>query len=406
MRPVRLSTPKIAAAASAVLASLALAGPALASSVAAQAPRAGANVPTPVLKVQQILNGMTLHHTFIPSGSSTPTTEPLTGPDDITVLGQCLFTAFQNGVGAQGEPSTDGNTDSTVVEFTTAGAVIGQWDLIGKIDGITADPGTDMLIATVNEDANSSIYTIKPGAKPGDQVRHYAYNEALPHFGGTDAISIYHGHVLVSASAPGTTGTAAPSTSPAVYSVVFDSATGVATITPVFNDGATAHVANVGSSIGKVVSLALTDPDSNEVVPASGPRFAGDFMLTSQADQEQIYLTPYSEDWSQGDRLRVLSLSQSVDDTAWASGWGGRIFGSDSSADTIDVVTGPFVPGTVFVAVTPCDAGNAPSTCPAPGFPANYLGTLNPWTGNISPVSLVGPSFQPKGLIFIGHDSR
>jgi hypothetical protein len=405
MLPVRLSTPKIAAAAAAVLASLALAGPALASSAAARAPRAGAHVPTHVLKVQQILNGMTLHHTFIPSGSSTPTTEPLTGPDDLTVLGQYLFTAFQNGVGAQGEPSTDGNTDSTVVEFTTGGAVIGQWDLLGKIDGITADPGNDMLIATVNEDANSSIYTIKPGAKPGDQVRHYSYNEALPHFGGTDAISIFHGHVLVSASAPGTTGTAAPSTSPAVYSVVFDSATGVATITPVFYDGANAHVANVGSGIGKVVSLALTDPDSNEVVPASGPRFAGDFMLTSQADQEQIYLKPYSEDWSPGHRLRVLSLSQSVDDTAWASGWGGRIFGSDSSADTIDVVTGPFVPGTVFVAVTPCDAGNAPSTCPAPGFPANYLGTLNPWTGNISPVSLVGPSFHPKGLIFIGHDS-
>jgi hypothetical protein len=31
-----------------------------------------------------------------------------------------LFTAFQNGVGSQGEPSTDGNLDSTVVEFNRA----------------------------------------------------------------------------------------------------------------------------------------------------------------------------------------------------------------------------------------------------------------------------------------------
>ena len=109
-----------------------------------------------------------------------------------------------------------------MVEFTASGHVIRQWDLHGKCDGLTADPGRGVLIATVNEDANSSIYTITPGAKPGHQVRHYHYNKPLPHFGGTDAISIYRGHVLVSASAPGTTGTAAPQpTYPAVYSVVF-----------------------------------------------------------------------------------------------------------------------------------------------------------------------------------------
>ena len=122
-------------------------------------------------------------------------------------------------------------------------------------------------------------------------MRHYHYNKALPHFGGTDAISIYHGHVLVSASAPGTTGAAAPQP-PTRPSTPWCStaATHVATVTPVFYDEATARVANIGPSLGKTVQLALTDPDSNEVVPASGPRFAGDFMLTSQGDQEQIFL--------------------------------------------------------------------------------------------------------------------
>jgi hypothetical protein len=401
MRPFRLSTPKIVAAASTVLASLALAGPALASPAMAQAPSARSHWPKAALHVRQILTGMKLQHTFIPSGSSTAKTEPLTGPDDITVLGHHLFTAFQNGVGAQGEPSADGNTDSTVVEFTTGGHVIRQWNLHGKIDGLTADPGRDNVIATVNEDANSSIYTINPGAKPGHQVRHFHYNKPLPHFGGTDAISIYRGHVLVSASAPGTTGMAAPQPSyPAVYSVVFHRASHVATVTPVFYDEASARLANVGPGSGKAVKLALTDPDSNEVVPASGPRFAGDFMLTSQADMEQIFLQPRPF----GHSLRVLSLSQSVDDTAWARS-GGRLFGSDSSADAVDVVTGRFSTGAVLVAVTPCDAGNAPSTCPGPGFPANYLGWLNPWTGHISRVSLVGPAFQPKGLIFLGQVS-
>jgi hypothetical protein len=184
---------------------------------------------------------------------------------------------------------------------------------------------------------------------------------------------------------------------------VFHRATRIAAVTPVFYDEAKARVANVGPSYGKVVTLALSDPDSNEVVPASGPRFGGDFMLTSQGDMEQIFLQPGpSSVWSAGYRLHVLSLSQSVDDTAWSRTQGGRLFGANTAGDTIDIVTGPFRPGLVFVAVTPCDANDAPSTCPAPGFPPNYLGLLNPWTGHISKVSLAGPAFGPQGMVFVG----
>ena len=48
-----------------------------------------------------------------------------------------------------------------------------------------------------------------------------------------------------------------------------------------------------------------------------------------------------------------------------------------------------------------CDAGNAPATCPAPGFPANYLGQLNMYTGQITPVKLRGASLHPQGMIFV-----
>ena len=51
--------------------------------------------------------------------------------------------------------------------------------------------------------------------------------------------------------------------------------------------------------------------------------------------------------------------------------------------------------------MTPCDADNAPATCPAPGFPANYLGHLNMYTGQIPRVKLRGASLQPQGLIFV-----
>ncbi len=394
LKTVRMTT-KLATVATA----LAL-GLLLSASAAAAAPAGTHASAARGFHVRPILNGKRLWHSFRPAGSANREREHLSSPDDITVLGHHIFTAFQNGVGPQGEPSADGNTDSTVVEFTAAGRVIRQWELHGKCDGITADTARGILIATVDEDANSSIYTIGPSAPRGHQVLHYRYNDSpLPHKGGTDAISIYHGLVLVSASAPGTVGDPAPQpTYPAVYSVSFDRRTRTASVQPLFYDEATATAANRGAAAGKQVTLALTDPDSNEVVPRSAPRFGGDFMLTSQGDKEQIFLLRHGR---LGGHLAALSLSESVDDTAWARSRFGRLYGTNTGGDTVDVVTGRFRPGTILVAVTPCDADNAPATCPGPGFPANYLGQLNPWTGHVARVRLAGPAFGPQGLVFI-----
>ncbi|MGD0699595.1 MAG: hypothetical protein ABSA02_06915 [Trebonia sp.] len=379
----------ILAAAAALPASLLIGG------TAAAAPQRAAHPPQ--YQVRVILNGAHLRHRFIPAGKKAARTEALSSPDDITVLGHDIYTTFQNGVGPQGQPSPDGNTDSTIVEFTLGGHVVRQWDLHGKCDGITADTAKHLLIATIDEDAHSSVYTITPGAPSGHQVLHYRWNHSpLPHNGGTDAISVWDNKILVSASAPGTVGKPAPQPSyPAVYSVTFDRATLVASVRPLFYDESEAIVANTGKDYGKQVRLALTDPDSSEDVPASGPRFANDFMLTSQGDKEQIFYAP-------GGKLAVLRLTQSVDDTAWARGPRGVLVGANTAGSTIDVVTGPFPAKSIFVAVTPCDADNAPATCPGPGFPPNYLGQLNPWTGVISKVDLRGPAFGPQGMVFIG----
>jgi hypothetical protein len=376
-------------AAIAVPASLVLAGP------AATASPGGAH-PHPGFTVRQIVNGTKLHHHYTVSGVRKA--EPLAQPDDLTHFGNFLFAAFQNGVGPQGQPSSDGNTDSTIVAFTPSGHVIRQWDIKGKCDGLTADPVLRRLIATVNEDANSSLYTIDPLARTGG-IQHYAYNRPLPHNGGIDAISIIGGQILISASAPGTIGAPAPQPAyPAVYSVVLG-ANHVATVTPLFRDEARATVANIGPGRAKTVQLALVDPDSNFAVPWGAPRFAGDFEVTSQGDKQQIYAQ--MNDGAL--RLRVLNLSQSVDDTAWVTG-DGQLFAADHDGDTIDRVNGDFEAGSIFVAVTPCDAGNAPATCPAPGFPPNYLGMLGPWTGHVSRVTLSGPRLEPQGLLFLSAD--
>ncbi|MGH3253227.1 MAG: hypothetical protein ACRDOI_44390, partial [Trebonia sp.] len=347
------------------------------------------------LHVTQIAFGKKLHHAFLPNGKGTARTEALSGPDDIAQLGGDVFVNFQNGVGAQGEAAPDGNLDSTIVEFTLSGRKVAQWDLHGKSDGLSADPLTGEVIATVNEDAHSSLYTINPctGA-----VTHYAYSKPLPHDGGTDAIAIYHGQILISASAPGTSGAAAPNAKyPAVYAVTLNPSKKVANIvSPLYSDEAPAFQAN-GTAAGKTVNLALIDPDSSEVVPWVAPRYAGDFMLDSQADRELIF------DQSAGghQQLTALHLSGSVDDSAWATTRHGALYVTDGTADTLNVVSGDFTPGTMYSSVTPCDSGNAPATCPGPGFPANYLATANLWTGALTPVQHTGPVLHTKGMIFV-----
>ena len=319
--------------------------------------------------------------------------EAISQPDDITFLAGDIFVGFQNGVGPQGQASPTGNRDSTVVEFSRSGHAIQTWELVGKCDGLTADPLTGRVIATINEDAHSSLYLIDPSGA----ATHFRYSRPLASKGGTDAISIYHRRVLISASAPGTTGATPPRpTYPAVYSAKLNAADHVVTMTPTFYDESRATIANIGHENGKRVRLALVDADSNEVVPSFAPRFAGDFMLTSQGDQEQIFVSDLG---GTHQTLSALSLSSSVDDTAWPSD-SGSLYASDNANNTIYPITGPFTRGSVYVADPPCDENDAPATCPRPNFPPNFLGLLNANTGVIARVDLSGPAVEPQGMLF------
>jgi hypothetical protein len=257
---------------------------------------------------------------------------------------------------------------------------------------LSADSAHDRLIATVNEDSNSSLYVIKPTAGPGQQLVHYTYSpNPLVHGGGTDAPHMYRGQILISASNPSTT------VGPAVYSATLSGTT--ATLTPVFFDNSKATVANKNSSaFGTQVTLALTDPDSNFVVPNSSPRFAGDFMLDSQGDGQQIYAHNAG---TASQQLFVLNLSSesgpsgastSVDDTVWATSPNGTLYATNGS-NAVFAIGGTFVPGTAFSAVTPGSA-NTPSSMPS------WLGKLDLNTGVITRVSSV--TIQPKGLVFVG----
>ena len=359
------------------------------SSSSSTAPAASASTSAPkTLTAKQLVFGDTLKHSFVPAGQTATKTEHLTQPDDIVSLGGNLYVGFQNGVGSQGEESGSGNLDSTLLEITPKGSVVKQWDMRGKIDGMGADAATGQVFASVNEDSKSSLYV-----ESGGTVTHYAYTQSpLPHMGGTDAISVLNGKILISASAPGTSGKA-PKNAAAVYVVTLNASAKTATVAPFFAINASATAVN-GTSAGKTVTLALTDPDSNLVVPSSSPSFAGDFVLNSQGDLQLIFSD------ASGQNLQVLKTSQAVDDTAWATSASGTLYATDSSADAVDAVTGPFKPGTAYTAVAPCNANGAPVTCPAPPtWPVNSLGTINLKTGAVTTV-YHGP-LTPKGLVFL-----
>ena len=359
------------------------------SSSSSTAPAASASTSAPkTLTAKQLVFGDTLKHSFVPAGQTATKTEHLTQPDDIVSLGGNLYVGFQNGVGSQGEESGSGNLDSTLLEITPKGSVVKQWDMRGKIDGMGADAATGQVFASVNEDSKSSLYV-----ESGGTVTHYAYTQSpLPHMGGTDAISVLNGKILISASAPGTSGKA-PKNAAAVYVVTLNASAKTATVAPFFAINASATAVN-GTSAGQTVTLALTDPDSNLVVPSSSPSFAGDFVLNSQGDLQLIFSD------ASGQNLQVLKTSQAVDDTAWATSASGTLYATDSSADAVDAVTGPFKPGTAYTAVAPCNANGAPVTCPAPPtWPVNSLGTINLKTGAVTTV-YHGP-LAPKGLVFL-----
>lgn len=382
-RPSRLKSIALGGAAVAALTSAgALPGIAGATPAGSTAAHAGG------YNARVVLDGADLRHP-VKGGS-----EALTNPDDLTRLENRLFVAFQNGVGSTGGPSSTGNTASTVVEFTPAGRVVNQWDLTGKVDGLTADPQSRTVAATVDEDGNSSLYTIEPSGSSG-LINHYVYNlNPLPHGGGTDAVTFMNGLMLISASAP--TNPAGPAVYAAFLRPPQSAGTdGLAMLSPLFYDNSAGNPADSGATS----PLALTDPDSNGSVPASAPRFGGDFQLNSQGDKEQVYVShPGTADQS----LSVLALSQSVDDTAFPTG-AGVLYASDPDADTVDTLTGPFRSGDVITAATPCDANNAPATCPAPGFPANFLATLDLTSGTVSPLTVSGTTVNPQGLLFVGH---
>ncbi|MCU1557750.1 MAG: hypothetical protein JWN09_1745 [Microbacteriaceae bacterium] len=315
-------------------------------------------------------------HGDAPTGYTIKAFSPVgaeSNPDDLTRLDGFVYVSYQNGVGTKGEASASGVAASTIQQYSLNGRAGKSWQVVGKVDGIATDARTHRLLITTNEDGNSSFSTLAPAS--AHPLTTYAYS-GLTHGGGTDAISVVDNRILVSASAP------TVASGPAVYQVDLRGST--ANLTSAFADNAAAKAAN-GPQTGATIALSLTDPDSNTVVPRSSPRFGGDFMLTAQADKQLVFVPNPGSGTQQ---LQALSVSQPMDDTAFATGARQTLWVTDPVKNTVYSVTGPFTPDEAIASVSP-DTGPA------------YLASLNLNSGNLTPIKELA-SIQPKGLLFAG----
>lgn len=274
--------------------------------------------------------------------------------DDLAFLEGNVFMACQNKTASVG-----GGGDSTLFEYTPAGAVLNTWTIKEKIDGMNADPLHHRVIVTLNEDAHTELATITPSAPAGQQVTRYHYSPdprgattpaALHTGGGTDQVSVDSaGHILVTGSHAGLPGGTAvfivaltPPASP--------TGTGVATLSPTFADNATATNGNPG---GGTTKLTLGDVDSGAIVPQSSPRFGGSYVIT---DQTALALV-FSSNIFKGTGLTVLKTAFGLDDLQWATSDGGTLYvvdkGATATLPAVSVsalykVTGPFTKNTVL----------------------------------------------------------
>ncbi|MGH7687284.1 MAG: hypothetical protein ACREN2_10770 [Candidatus Dormibacteria bacterium] len=308
------------------------------------------------------------------------------GPDDITLLSAAgldhgrpvIWTAFQNGLPPDG---TDGSATSTVAGYDAdTGTIVKTIAVTGKVDGLRADTAHHRLIATVNEDSDSSLNVINVAT---GSVTNFTYSPdpaSTNGNGGTDSIAFWHGQMFIAHSNPDAL------TAAAVYHATLDWTTHHANLSALFSDDSTATDAVTGASS----ALMLTDPDTDAVVPAVAPRFGGQLVLISQGDGQMIFASRDTDP-----SLTVLNLNDGtgspppLDGFAVATADSGTLYVVDHSdpAHAITALhTDGWGAGTVFVS-EPNDNNNP------------LIGTLNLHTGVVSPL---GNAFvNPKEVLFV-----
>jgi hypothetical protein len=322
----------------------------------------------------------------------------LTHPDDLTRLGNVLYVAYQNNAGPDGTPA--GSKSDIVGYDIRTGKALHHWMLPGRVDGIVGDPRHGRLLASVNEDLNSSLYAITP-ARKSTAVQHYHYSpspaqtSAAGTNGGTDALTVsangtvYIAHSNPNVSLPGANNTAA------TYTVKLSGTT--AKLTPLFGVNDVARVINPAKGVPAKAKLGLTDPDSNRWIAG---RDGGTLIQDAQADSKLVFVTDLDAKHPVVRQLNLINTRTpstgaglpTLDDIERAGG-AGVLFVADQGTGTIyRAATEDFRRGTLF--------GSQPA--PAAGEHNDAgLAVIDTRTGGVTHLNTGAALQNPKGLLFV-----
>jgi hypothetical protein len=80
-----------------------------------------------------------------------------TNPDSITDGNGSIWVQYGNNASSIGAGGS-----STIVEYSSAGAIEHQWSIAGDVDGLKVNPVTGMVWALQNQDANATLSLINP----------------------------------------------------------------------------------------------------------------------------------------------------------------------------------------------------------------------------------------------------
>jgi hypothetical protein len=178
----------------------------------------------------------------------------------------------------------------------------------------------------------------------------------------------------------------------ATFSATLDSANGVAQLAPTFADNASA----TDGFTGNRVKLAITDPDSNALVPGSAGQYAGDLVVDGQADQQLVFASGVGSGHISLTRLLLshtntttgVDTPAGVDDVRWVQSASQTMYIVDNGANRIYSVKGPFNPGDAFASLDTIGKASA----------GTEVDTLNPASGELTP--FITGLKASKGLLF------
>lgn len=87
-------------------------------------------------------------------------------------------------------------------------------------------------------------------------------------------------------------------------------------------DNSTANDATPGAASGATTTLNMSDPDSNNIVPAESPKYVGQTVLVDQGDSKLIFPNNIG---TTSQVNTVLPVGIQIDDTVWATSTKGTL---------------------------------------------------------------------------------